>query len=485
MQSSRVRLSLHADVAKDSFSAWLKMPKDLPYKETLRLAEQVEHAFFAVQKDTDQQLGLAGKDNQTHVSKQSVLAGLESYVWEHEVGFWTELTAYGRQHVHVEDFIREWRQRIGDLGRGRIDFIYKEGDVPYDIEFNLSTSNPADLPRVAEQLKQKLSAFPGVYDVSDSAEQGKPEIHLQLKPAAERLGISLEDLAQQTRSGYFGYEVQRLQRNGKEVKVMVRLPLSERQSLSSLRHLPILLPNGKHTQLGVLAELKWQPGYAKLVRLDRQRIIKVQARVDPNQIDVNEIYQTLIDGEINTLKQRYNGLEITQGEARLEQLDTVQTLSINALIALLVIYALIAVPFRSYSKPLIFLLVIPFSWSGAVWAHYLFDLPLSMESLVGMIAASGVVVNDSLVLMSRIKNNDASGRDIKQIIFIACRNRFRPILLAFLTTFVGILPFLLESSVQAQFLIPMALSLAAGLLFGLTASLILTPVCYYIVQEES
>ncbi len=472
-----VRLSLQADVTKDSFWADLKLPQDAPYRETLGAAEKVEQALLELRDEID------GKENAS--DKQSVIVGLETMIWEHGAGFWTELSPEGRRRIVVEEFIREWRRRIGDLGRARIDFHYKEGDVvPYDIEFDLGAPDPALLMPAAEQLKRKLAAYPGVYDVVDSAEPGKPEIRLRLKPEAERLGLRLEDVAEQIRHGYYGDEVHRLQRGRSEVKVMVRLPRNERQSLDDLKDLPIRLPSGAQAPLRTLAKIDLVSGYAKLVRQDRRRVLKVQARVDPKTADVNAIYADLEAGEIPELKRRFPGLDVSLGEERQEQEATVQALAFNTLIALVVIYALIAVPFRSYTKPLIFLLAAPIAWCGAVLAHWLAGLPLSMESLVGMIAASGVVVNDSLVLLDYIKERGETEQPVAELILEACTARFRPILLAFLTNFAGFLPTLLETSEQAQFLIPMTLSLSAGLLVGMTASLVLTPVCYAILGKS-
>jgi multidrug efflux pump subunit AcrB len=399
-------------------------------------------------------------------------------------GFWIEFSEEGRKRIVVDEFVREWRRRIGDIGRAKIDFLYKEGDVPYDIELDLGAADPDRLAPAAEQLKSRLAAYPGIYDVVDSNEPGKPEIRLSLKPEAERLGLRLEDLAEQVRYGYYGEEVHRLQRGRSEVKVMVRYPREERQSLEHLRTLPVSLAGGDSAPLGSFATVTPTPGYAKLIRQDRHRVLKVQARVDPRQADVNAIYAALEARDFKDLKQRFPGLGISIGQDRQEQKIMAEKLGLNTFIALVVIYALIAVPFRSYLKPLIFLLAAPVAWCGAVLAHWLAGLPLSMESLVGMIAASGVVVNDSLVLLDYIRERGDSRLPAADLISEACTARFRPILLAFLTNFAGFLPTLLETSPQAQFLIPMTLSLSAGLLLGMAASLILTPVCYAVLGRK-
>lgn len=485
--SDRVRQSINPDVTKDSFWVSIQLPQSAPYSEAQALAARVENALFALRDELDgvpQNSQSRNADvNAAHAHDRSVIVGVETIIWEHGAGIWLELSAAGRQRIKVEDFIRDWRQRIGDIGRGKVDFIFKEGDEPYDIELMLGADQSNLLGPAVEQLKQQIRAFPGVYDVIDSAEPGKPEIHLTLKPDAERLGLRLELLAEQVRQGYYGEEVHRFMRGRKEVKVMVRYPLNERRSLDQLKDQPIRLPNGTSAPLSNLADVELVQGYSRIHREDRQRVLKVQARVDPTQADVNELYAVLEKDVFQALENQFPGLNIEIGQQRVEQKALLAAFSKNTLIALLVIYALIAVPFRSYSKPFIFLLAAPVAWSGAVLAHWATGLPLSMESLVGMIAASGVVVNDSLVLLDYIRQHDGDERPVEVLITEACTSRFRPILLAFLTNFAGFLPTLLETSPQAQFLIPMTLSLSAGLLIGMTASLILTPVCYAILTK--
>lgn len=486
--SDTVRQSINPDVTKDSFWVSMQLPQSAPYSEAKALATKVEQALFNLRDELD---GLQPNDlptnptvNAAHTDESSVIVGVETLIWEHGAGIWLEFSPTGRQRLKVEDFIRQWRERIGDIGRGKVDFIYKEGDVPYDIELLLGATDSELLPTAAENLKQQLQVLPGVYDVVDSSEPGKPELKLSLKPNAERLGLRLEQLAEQVHHGYYGDEVHRFLRGRSEVKVMVRYPLDQRQSLDTLKQQPIRLPNGSTAPLGELADIQLAPGYSRLVREDRQRVLKVQARVNPALADANALYAQLETNQIPALQQALPGLTVQIGQQRQEQEAMLAAFAKNTLIALLVIYALIAVPFKSYSKPLIFLLAAPVAWCGAVLAHWAFGLPLSMESLVGMIAASGVVVNDSLVLLDYIRQHGEDDQPLEHLIIDACRSRFRAILLAFLTNFAGFLPTLLETSPQAQFLIPMTLSLSAGLLIGMTASLILTPVCYAIIARR-
>jgi len=485
--SDTVRQSINPDVTKDSFWVSIQLPQSAPYSEAKALAAKVEMALFSLRDELD---GVKHNDRPTdqtvhtaHTDESSIIVGVETMIWEHGAGIWLEFSPAGRQRLKVEDFIRQWRERIGDIGRGKVDFIYKEGDVPYDIELLLGATDSELLPTAAEQLKQQLQALPGVYDVVDSSEPGKPEIKLSLKPNAERLGLRLEQLAEQVHHGYYGDEVHRFLRGRSEVKVIVRYPLAQRQSLDTLKQQPIRLPNGSTAPLGELADIQLAPGFSRLVREDRQRVLKVQARVNPALADANALYAQLEQSQIPALQQALPGLTVQIGQQRQEQEAMLAAFAKNTLMALLVIYALIAVPFKSYSKPLIFLLAAPVAWCGAVLAHWAFGLPLSMESLVGMIAASGVVVNDSLVLLDYIRQHGDDDQPVERLIIDACSSRFRAILLAFLTNFAGFLPTLIETSPQAQFLIPMTLSLSAGLLIGMAASLILTPVCYAILAR--
>ena len=432
VQSGRIRVAVQADVVKDSFWVNLKMPQDMPFSETRLRAQQVEKAFFSLRDEYDD----TNKQQPSNKSA-SVVLGLETIIFEHGAGFWTEFSAAGRKRIVVE-----------------------------------------------ELLKQTLATYPGIYDIIDSSETGQPEVRLTLKPEAERLGIRLEELSEQVRYGYFGDEVERLQRGRHEVKLMIRLPREERQSLDDLAAMPIKLANGRQVTLDLLANVALSPGIDKLLRQDRRRVFKVQARVDSQKLDLNALYEQLEKTELLNIRQHFTGLSINVGQERQDQLEMAGALKKNTLIALLVIYVLIAVPFRSYLKPLIFLLAAPVAWSGAVIAHGLAGLPLSMESLVGMIAASGVVVNDSLVLLDYLKEHEHENKPISDLICDACTARFRPIFLAFLTNFAGFLPALLETSPQAQFLIPMTLSLSAGLLMGMAASLLLTPVCYSILGKS-
>jgi multidrug efflux pump subunit AcrB len=467
-----VRQAMNPDISKDAFWARLSVPSGTAPEQTRRLAERVERALL----DYRDELEAAEPGF-------NLLVGQETLIWEQEAGLWLELSDVARQRIKVDDFVREWRRRIGELGLARLDFIVREGDVPYDIVLNLSADDPQVLRGAGTALKSRLAAYPGVYDVLDSNIAGKPQLRLQLTAAGEAMGLQSADLAEQVRHAYYGVEARRFQRGRNEVRIMVRLPLAQRRSLDDLYTLPVALPDGRKTVLSQVAKVEFETGVSQMNRRDRQRVLEVAARVDPAQADLNKIYADLEQQVLPALQIRFAGLNADLGRERQEQKQTLQALARNTAIALCAIYAIIAVAFRSYALPLVFLLAAPMAWCGAVLAHAALGMPLSMESLVGMIAASGVVVNDSMVLLDYIHAHEAQTANRLMLIADACSARFRPIFLAFITNFAGFLPTLLETSEQAQFLVPMTLSLAAGLLFGMFASLLLTPVCYAMLQD--
>lgn len=469
-----VRTSLMADVAFDNFEVRLVLPPGAPAAEVKALAAQVERALFEVRAELDrlQPQGAA-----------SAISHVETVVRDNEVHFWIEIADHIRERLSVDEAVRAWRDKIGDIGRAKIDFLYRQSSDTYDLGIDLSAGDATTLMDAVAELKRKLAAYPGVYDIGDSSEPGKPEIRYMPKPEAIRLGLRLKDIAEQVRQGFHGEEAQRYLRGHGEVKVMVRYPESDRQSLDRLRLMPVKLPDGGHAPLGALAEVSYAQGYAKLTRENRRRVLQVRAKIDKRIADANAIYADLDNDALRSLERRFPGTRAQVGKERAEQEAMLASLWRNTLLALVAVYALIAIPFRSYLLPLVFLMAAPVAWSGAVVAHWLLGLPLSMESLVGMIAASGVVVNDSLVLLDYVRRREGSDESAERLLGEACSVRFRPILLAFLTNFAGFFPTLMEKSAQAQFLVPMTLSLAAGLLFGMGACLFLTPAGYAAAED--
>jgi len=321
-----------------------------------------------------------------------------------------------------------------------------------------------------------------VSDITDTFEGGKQEIRIGILPGAEQLGITLADVARQVRTAFLGTEVQSIQRNRDEVRVVVRYPKAERSSLASLERLTVRTAAGVDVPLGSVASLENGRGLASIRRIDRRRTVNVQADVDKEGTDVEAI-KARLEALAAELAPRYPDVRIgLEGEAR-EQRESFGSLRTGLVFVLLVIYTLLAIPFRSYVQPLMVMVVIPFGVVGGVLGHMLLGMSLSIMSYMGMLALCGVVVNDSLVLVDWVNRQRRQGIALFDAVRSAGVARFRAVILTSLTTFFGLVPLIMESSTQAQFLIPMAVSLGFGILFATLVTLVLVPVNYLVLED--
>ncbi|SEM90149.1 AcrB/AcrD/AcrF family protein [Nitrosomonas marina] len=326
--------------------------------------------------------------------------------------------------------------------------------------------------------------YPGIADITDSRKPGKSELRFRLKPEGERLGLRLKDLAEQVRHAYQGEEAQRFMRGRFEVKIQVRHPRLEREAIEDLLTMPVLLPNGGQAPLGTVAEIDFAPGFGALKRADRMGVVALHVQlIDSPPISADKIDQDLTSQFFPALERQYPGIQVSRGEAAEEADEIMDDLKRNTFIALAIMYALLAVAFNSYTQPLLFLLAVPVAWLGAILIHWAAGLNFSFQSLIGMVAASGVVVNDSVVLLHFIQRKRSEFLNLADLIVDACVSRFRPILLVALTSIAGFAPMLFETSEQSRFLVPVTLSLAAGLSFGMIATLILVPTCYAVLAD--
>jgi multidrug efflux pump subunit AcrB len=335
---------------------------------------------------------------------------------------------------------------------------------------------------IAARIRQRLATYPGVFDITDDFEAGKSEIELELKPQAELLGLSGGDLARQVRQAFFGLEVQRVQRGREEVRVYLRYPRADRESLETLESMLIRTPGGAQVPFEEVAEVKRGRGFAAITRIDRNRKISVTADVDKENADIEGIkadLRTWLAGELTAYPAVSYSLE---GEAA-EQRDSFSSIQRGLLFVLFFIYVLLAIPFRSYVQPLIVMLVIPFGVIGAMLGHLIMGMSLSIVSILGMLALAGVVVNDSLVLVDYVNQRRREGASVREAVYAAGGARFRPVLLTSLTTFAGLMPLIFEKSTQAQFLIPMAVSLGFGILFATAITLLLIPMNYLVLED--
>ncbi|MDH3217121.1 MAG: efflux RND transporter permease subunit, partial [Candidatus Krumholzibacteria bacterium] len=339
------------------------------------------------------------------------------------------------------------------------------------------------LEAVADRLKLELDKYAGVFDITDSFRSGKQEVKLSVKPAAEAFGVTLADLARQVRQAFYGEEAQRIQRGRDDVRIMVRYPEEQRRSIGDLENMRIRTPSGGEVPFPVVAVAEMGRGFATIRRVDRQRAINVTADVDATQGNAREVLADLRASVLPAILTDYPGVSYSfEGEQR-EQAESLGGLARGFLFALLVIYALMAIPFKSYIQPLIVMSVIPFGFVGAVWGHLIMGLDLTILSMFGLVALTGVVVNDSIVLVHYVNSRRGAGVPVMQAVHEAGLVRFRPILLTSLTTFAGLSPLLLERSMQAKFLVPMAVSLGFGVLFATFITLIIVPTVYVILED--
>ena len=393
---------------------------------------------------------------------------------------WTELPMVDDRALQIDDVTAMWRERVGEIpGVKELTFTDGEhfgGGPP--VSFRLSGDDFAALEAAANELEAKLREFDAAFDVQNSSNTGGQEIRLSIKPEAEALGLTMASLGRQVRQAFYGEEAQRIQRGKDEVKVMVRYPREDRRSIADLENMRIRTPSGDEVPFESVADVQFGTSYSSISRLDRARTITVSADVDPEVVEPQEIIREVQEDFMPGLLSRYAGVTYGLEGASEEEQEFMRNLTIASIAALFLIYALIAIPLHSYAQPLVIMSAIPFGLIGAVIGHIVMGKAISMFSLFGLVALAGVVVNDSLIMVDFINKARREGLPLKQAVIDSGTLRFRAIILTSLTTAAGLLPILLETSVQAQYVIPMAISLSFGILFATVITLFLVPSLY-------
>ncbi|MBT4882934.1 MAG: efflux RND transporter permease subunit, partial [Glaciecola sp.] len=352
-----------------------------------------------------------------------------------------------------------------------------------DLSFEFSGKDIDEMRLVSAELKTFLEQYEGVSDINDSFANGADEIRINIKPLGEALGLSLSSLAQQVRYGFYGAEAQRIQRDDEEIKVMIRYPKEQRNSIGNLETMRIRAANGDEIPFAEVADIEIGQGYTSINRVDGKRSISVTAKVNPDVIEPNTILRDVMVQAIPQYLKQYPGVSFKlQGNSK-EQQDAIMSLAQGFLFALFAIYALLAIPLKSYSQPLIIMSVIPFGIVGAIIGHMVLGQSVSVLSICGIIALSGVVVNDSLIMVDFVNRARAEGMSMIDAAMKAGSERFRAIILTSLTTFMGLMPIVFERSLQAQVVIPMAISLAFGILFATVITLLLVPALYMVLDD--
>ncbi len=394
------------------------------------------------------------------------------------------LTPSEVRDITASQVAERWRELVGEIpGVDALTYTTDLVQMGANIDIQLAHEDFTALAAAADRLKGALGEYPGVGDIASSYSRGKKELKFRLSAEARTLGLTEEGLGRQLRAAFYGAEAVRLQRGRNELRVMVRYPEEDRRSLWNLETLRIRLPGGGELPLARAATMEPGRGFDSINRTDRKRVIDVTASVDDRQANAEEILAALKSGLLTELLADYPGLSFNmEGEAK-EFGEVMESMKRGYMLALFGIFALLAIPFRSYSQPLLIMVAIPFGLVGAALGHLLMGYSLSIMSVFGIVALSGVVVNDSLLLIDYVNVRRRAGDDLRNALLTAGRRRFRPILLTSLTTFFGLAPMILETSMQAKFLIPMAISLGFGILFATGITLLLIPALYLVLED--
>lgn len=400
-----------------------------------------------------------------------------------------QLTPSQSRAIKSREVADIWRARRGPIADAvELKFTANLFSSGADIDIQLEGDNVEELRLIAEQLRYKLAEYPGVSNITDSFRAGKQELKLDILPAGESLGLTLGSLGRQVRQAFYGEEAQRIQRGRDDIRVMVRYTEQERRSLGSLDAMRIRTAEGSEVPFATVATADLGRGFSTIKRADSRRVVNVIADVDRTRITSNEVLADLNAGPIQELMAPHPRVSYSLEGQQADQSESLSNLGPKFMMALFIIYALLAIPLRSYSQPLIIMSVIPFAFVGAVWGHLIMKYfgyvsGIAMMSVLGFTAASGVVVNSSLVLVHSINSRREQGTSPREVALDATVSRCRPILLTSMTTFLGLSPLMLNQSVQAQFLVPMAVSLSFGVLFATIVTLMVVPSGYLILHD--
>ncbi|MCP4755393.1 MAG: efflux RND transporter permease subunit [Proteobacteria bacterium] len=476
VQGNRIGVEFFPKTESFVVTAFATLPFGAPLSETKRVQKHIEMAARRV------------KDKPGKASSSNVIRSIFTYVdASHRINVYALLTKAEVREISASEFVDKWREEIGvmtEMESLQLNAIFggPTGETK-DIDFQLSHKDIHLLKKAASELARILANYNGVNDIDDGYSSGKPQLNFTLNPEADSLGVTAEILGRQLRSAFWGVEALRQQRGRDMLRVVVRLPARERTSEHDINELIIQTPEHGEIPISRAANLTRGISYNEINRTDGQRTVHVTANVIEELANARQIIASIEKTELAALKERYRGLNFVFGGMERMGLEAVDTLFQGFAIALLVMFVLIAIPFNSYIQPVIVLSAIPFGLVGAVLGHMAMGYVLSIVSLMGMVALSGVVVNDSLVLVYTANRFAASGLSNYEAITNAGIRRFRPILLTSATTFLGLTPMIFETSIFAKYVIPMAISIGFGVLFATIIILLIVPSFFLIVED--
>jgi multidrug efflux pump subunit AcrB/ribosome modulation factor len=480
-----MRVALFSAIEADVVIANITFPEGSPRDKTKAAIQKLVAAANQLKEETMQAssssilhiYSVIGPKNK--ISNQDLDKNLD-----HSAQVTLELSTDNNRQYSGQEFVQRWRELTGPIADIEdLKFSASLNPAKPDINIEFSGYDLSQLTSAAQQLKEILAEYDGSYDIRDSVSSAKQQANINLKDNAIALDLSLEQVLSQVHNAYQGSDVQNIQTQNDEINVWLGLPEDERSSMWYLENLPIKLSNNQYVSLSSIANIEYQPARNHIKRYEQQRIVSVSAYIDSQKNSIAHIENELQTLKLNQIINDYPGIRWNTAGQQKSIASFLKILTKGYLVAILVMYLMMAVLFSSYSQPLLVLFAIPFGLLGSLVGHLFLNLELTLWSFVGMVAVSGVVVNDNLVLMDYINQQRAQGRAVFIAVCHAGKKRFRPILLTSLTTFVGLTPLILETSIQAQFLIPMAVSLAFGVLFATFISLLLVPASYLLLDQ--
>ena len=482
VNSGRMGFEMFPSVESDTSQCTFVLPYGAPVEKTQAIHDRIIQAGEELAKEIEEETGLPeikGILSQIGTGGRGVTGG-------HSGSITIDLVEADDRPVSTSEFTERWRKKAGpmigvDTIRYRADSGGPGGGTDA-LTVELSHRDIGVLENASSDLAVLLGEYSIVSDIDDGFTPGKPQIDFNLKAEGRSLGLTSASVARQVRNSYYGAEAARQQRGRNEIKIMVRLPEAERQSEFSLESMIIQTPAGLEVPLREVVEMERGRAYTTITRRDGRRTVTVSANVTPkNKADL--VLADMTTEMLPSLQVKYPGLTYSFEGRQADQRDSMSGLISGLLGAILLIYIILAIPFKSYSQPLIIMISIPFGIVGAVIGHTIMGYGLSVISIFGIVALSGVVVNDSLVLIDFFNQKRREGMSVHDAIMTAGIQRFRPIILTTLTTFGGLLPMIFETSRQARFLIPMAISLGFGILFATGITLILIPSLLMILED--
>lgn len=471
-----VRTVLAPDVPGEFLTVELRMAEGTPEERTFRAITDIAEAFGEVEENYRRESG----------RNEKLLEHMAVYGFNRINGtIYAELTKENKRSISTREIEQLWREEVGHVHGAEILSITSEDGPTFgpEIAFDLMHNNTDKLRQAASELEEAMHHYDGLYDIRNGTSDTADEFHLDILPEGQSLGLTRRDLGTQVRHAFYGAEAQRMQRGTEEVKVMVRYPMKDRDNVATLNNMHIRTHDGDEVPFETVARIEVVQGLLKATRIDYQRAAEVTAEANKRLVEPDQVIADIERNILPQLIEKYPGLSYGISGTADEEAKVAASMAIGFALSLFGIYALLAVPTKSYLQPLIIMGVIPFGMIGAIFGHWISGYPLSMMSLMGVIALSGVVVNDSLIMVDFVNKSIAEGMDRYTAVADAGTRRFRAILLTSLTTFFGLVPMLLEDTIQAQQIVPMAISLAYGILFATVITLLLIPSLYMILDD--